>query len=66
MVKNKMKTLLEEVTFEEVVYIVNIGCVCCKVCFPLPLVISRRLPSTFFHGHLVNIPIMSGAKIQCC
>ena len=42
-------------------YIVNIGCVCCKVWLP-PLVISRRLLSTFFHGHLVNIPMMLGRK----
>ena len=46
-------------------YIVNIGCVCCKVWLP-PLVISRRLLSTFFHGHLVNIPMMLGRKIQGC
>ena len=27
-----------------------------------PLVISRRLLSQFFHGHLVNIPMMLGTK----
>ena len=29
-----------------------------------PPVISRRLLSTFLHGHLVNIPMMLGTKIQ--